>query len=152
MLPLIHSYKFPRCISPHARKIFIIINSKTMKHALPLFRSLVLTMILAMGLASVTYANVTVTAATGGTNISADKSLTAPGSGTYTALTTSIVISDNFTTDFKTNQTNVTFVLTAPANWNFKAGVGTVVRAGSYCYQCIIVVTATTITVTYTTG
>lgn len=117
-----------------------------------LSKTLVLTTVLMLGLAIGAMATVTVTAAAGGTGISADKALNASGGGTYTTLSTSISIADNASTDFARNQSNVTFVLTAPANWNFKAGVGTVARVGSTVTSASIVVTATTITVTYTTG
>ncbi|HEX4373453.1 MAG TPA: hypothetical protein VHZ50_09150, partial [Puia sp.] len=122
-----------------------------MKHYL-LSKTLVLTTVLILGLAISAMANVTVTAASGGTGISADKALNGSAGGTYTTLG-NITIADNVNTDFTRNQNNVTFILTVPANWNFKAGTGAVSRTGSTTVtSASIVVTATTITITYTTG
>src|SRR5580693_4547695 len=101
-----------------------------MKHFLLTSRNLMLTMGLLLGFVIGAIAQVTVTPATGGTTISADNAITAPGTATYTALG-NIIISSNSFNDFAKNQTNVTFVLTAPANWQFQAATGAVARAGS---------------------
>ena len=122
-----------------------------MRHLLLSSKTLVLTVVLILGFAAMANAQVAVTAATGGTAISADNAITAPGSATYTALNP-ITISDNGNfNDFTRNQTNVTFVLSAPANWQFQAGTGSVTRTSNVT-AAAIAVTSTTITVTYTTG
>ena len=71
---------------------------------------------LAVCAANVTQAAVTVTAATGGTNISADKAQNA----TAPAFTTlgNIVILEGANGDFATG-TGVTLILTAPSGWRF---------------------------------
>ncbi len=61
-----------------------------------------------------------------------------------------IIFNENNNGDFATG-TNVTLLLSAPANFNFQAGVGTVSYTNSRNFtSASIVVTATTITVTYT--
>ncbi|TSD64060.1 T9SS type A sorting domain-containing protein [Inquilinus sp. KBS0705] len=92
------------------------------------------------------FATATITTATGGTGISADKSSGSAGAA-FTTLG-NIVIGSGTNTDFTTG-TNVTFVLTAPTNWQFSAGVGSVSRAGNVS-AASVVVTANTVTVTYT--
>lgn len=62
----------------------------------------------------------------------------------------SIVIKENANGDFA-NGTNVTLVLTAPANFEFRAGFGSVTfTAGNNITAASVVVTATTISITYT--
>jgi len=63
-----------------------------------------------------------------------------------------IVITEGLNGDFAVG-TNVTLVLTAPANYEFLPGTGTVTfTAGQNISSASIVVTATTITITYTVG
>src|SRR5215212_10047095 len=91
----------------------------------------------------------TVTSATGGTNISADKAANA----TSPAFTTlgDIVIAENVNNDFSV-QANRTLILTAPTGWQFNPGVGTTAATktgagGNELNDNSITVTATTITV-----
>jgi len=61
-----------------------------------------------------------------------------------------IVISEAAMTDFASPQTNATFILTAPANFQFNPGIGTVsFQAGRNITSASIAVTSTTITVTF---
>src|SRR5947209_7080852 len=70
-------------------------------------------------------ANVIVTAANGGANLSADKAQNA-ASPAFTALN-NIVITEGATNDFSdTAGATNTLVLTAPSGWRFNAGVGSV--------------------------
>ncbi|MCX6120398.1 MAG: hypothetical protein NTX44_02110 [Ignavibacteriales bacterium] len=100
-------------------------------------------------------AAVTVTAATGGTNISADKAANAT-SPAWTALG-NIVITEGANGDFATG-TGVTFILTAPAGWQFNTpgSVSTTVTGGTGGNQNVAVtntsVTASTITLTLSIG
>lgn len=96
------------------------------------------------------FAAVTVTPASGGTNLSADNAQNA----SVPAFTTlgDIVITEGAKGDFA-KQTGATLILTAPTNWSFSPGVGSVTFAsGSNISAASIVVTATTATITYTTG
>src|SRR6266404_1378155 len=91
---------------------------------------------------------VTVTAASGGSNISADTAQDA----TSPAFTTlgNIVIAENATGDFSIG-TNVTLILTAPSGWRFKAGTGSVKFARNRdMTSARISVSASNITVTLT--
>src|SRR5438876_9503267 len=76
---------------------------------------------LAMGATTVTQAAVTVTAATGGTNVSADRAQ----NGAAPAFTTlgNIVIQEGANGDFA-NANGRTLILTAPSGWQFNPGVG----------------------------
>jgi len=91
---------------------------------------------------------VTVTAGSGGTNISADKAANAT-TPTYTTLG-NIVITSNLSNDIPKNQTSVTMILTAPSGWAFNASVGTLTATGTAITANSITVTATTITANYT--
>lgn len=91
------------------------------------------------------FATVTITSATGGTGISADKSV-GSGSAAFSPLG-NITVGSSTISDF-TAGTNVTFVLTVPANWQFQAGVGSVSTTGTMITGASVVVTATTVTVT----
>src|SRR5882724_869233 len=91
---------------------------------------------------------VSVTAASGGSNISADTAQ----NGTSPAFTTlgNIVIAENATGDFSIG-TNVTLILTAPSGWRFKAGTGSVKFARNRdMTSARISVSASNITVTLT--
>jgi hypothetical protein len=95
---------------------------------------------------------VSITAATGGSNLSADlaqnATLTTP---TFTTLG-NIVLTESANSDF-TNVTSGTIVLSAPAGWRFNAGVGSVtVQNGRNITAPSIVVASGTITVTITVG
>jgi hypothetical protein len=94
------------------------------------------------------FATVTVTPASQGTGISADKSA-GSSSAAFTALG-DIVITSGAAADF-TAGTNVTLVLSAPANWQFQSGIGTATGAGNITISSTVV-TGTTITVTYSAG
>src|SRR5436190_8652500 len=86
------------------------------------------------------WANVTVTSATGGTNISADKALNSTNGAAFSALS-NIVITEGAASDFGAGA-NQTLILTLPSGWRFNAGVGTVSFTSSRN------VTAATISVT----
>ncbi|GEM_PF-2254732 len=94
--------------------------------------------------------SVVVTPATGGTNIPSDKAV----NGTSPAYTTlgDIIIAEASNTDFSASQTSSTLILSAPTNWNFNPGVGTVsFQAGRDLGPVTISVSSTTITITFTT-
>src|SRR5437879_4188103 len=95
---------------------------------------------LALCAANITQAAVTVTAATGGNNISADKALNSTNGAAFTALG-NIVITEGAASDFGAGA-NQTLILTLPSGWRFNAGVGTVSFTSSRN------VTAATISVT----
>ncbi|MFH1800918.1 MAG: filamentous hemagglutinin N-terminal domain-containing protein, partial [Candidatus Omnitrophota bacterium] len=98
-----------------------------------------------------TDAGVAITAATGGTGISADNAADA-SSPAWTTLT-DIVIAESNKKDFNKETTNVTLVLTAPAGWTFNAGIGTVSHiTGKDISSSSISVTSSTVTVTLTVG
>jgi hypothetical protein len=84
---------------------------------------------------------VTVTAATGGGALCA---------GVYTTLG-NIVITEAANGDFAVGA-GVTLILTAPAGYEFNPGVGTATDNGQNVTVASIAVTATTITITYTSG
>ena len=96
-------------------------------------------------------ANVTVTAATGGTNISADKAQNASAPA-FTTLG-NIVISENANGDFALG-TGITLILTAPAGWRFNSpgSVTTTVSASGTPDVVVnsVTVTASTITLNLT--
>ena len=107
---------------------------------------------LAIGATTMTQAAVTVTAATGGTNVSADRAQ----NGAAPAFITlgNIVIQEGANGDFATGS-NRTLILTAPSGWQFNPGVGSATGSnvsgsgGNEISVNSISVTATTITVTY---
>ena len=95
--------------------------------------------------------SVLVTAANNGTNLSADKAVNSTSGAAYTSLS-NIVIAEQNNNDMAANQNGVTLILTAPINWRFRAGSGTVsYTAGRDITAASIAVTASTITVTFTT-
>jgi len=96
-------------------------------------------------------ANVTVTAATGGTNISADKAQNAI-SPAFTTIG-NIIIVEGANNDFGgANLSSVTLILTAPSGWTFNPGVGSATAAnGNDLTINGISVTTTNITITYST-
>ena len=98
-------------------------------------------------------ATVMVTAGAGGANVSADKAANS-STPAYTILLGKIYIIEGNSTDFSPNQTNVTLVLSAPTNWTFNPGTGTIARTGhgSFTGNTSISVTSTTITVTFSTS
>lgn len=93
------------------------------------------------------FADAVVTMPTGGRNISNDKSSVGP-SPAYTPLG-SITIAEAAPGDF-TAGANRTLSFTRPTGWRFNTGVGSVAISGSNISNASIVVTATTVTVTYT--
>lgn len=95
-------------------------------------------------------AAVGVTAATGGTNISADNAANAT-SPAYTPLG-DIVIAETAGTDFAASQTNETLILTVPTGWSFKASTGTVSSPSGEITATAIAVTTSAITVTLSTN
>ena len=92
---------------------------------------------------------VTVTPATGGTNISADKAAnsTSPAGGTFSTIG-NILISENLINDFSASGT---LILSAPTGWQFNAGAGSVSTTksgpGANELSASLTVTTTTITV-----
>ena len=91
---------------------------------------------------------VTVTTATGGNNISADKAANASSPG-FTTLG-DIVMAERSASDLSAGN-NVTLILTAPSGWSFKAGVGSVsAQTLRDISAASISVSASTITITYT--
>src|SRR5438128_5125750 len=100
-------------------------------------------------------AAVSITAATGGANISADKAQNA----TAPAFTTlgNIVILEGANGDFASGSSR-TLILTAPSGWRFNAGTGTATGAkvsgsgGNELTVNSIAVTASNITVTFNVG
>src|SRR5882724_39133 len=91
---------------------------------------------------------VSVTAVSGGSNISADTAQDA----TSPAFTTlgNIVIAETATADFAIG-TNVTLVLTAPSGWRFRAGTGSIkIAKNRDITSARISVSASNITVTLT--
>src|SRR5438034_770593 len=98
-------------------------------------------------------AAVSITAATGGTNISADRAQ----NGAASAFTTlgDIAIQEGATGDFASASAR-TLILTVPSGWQFNSGVGTATAtrvSGSGANEVSvnsISITANTITVTYT--
>ncbi len=100
-----------------------------------------------------THATIVVTAGTGGANISADKAANST-TPTFTTLLGKIYIIEGAGSDFAANQTGVTFTLAAPANWSFNPNVGTVAKTGhgSFTGNATIAVTASAITVTFSTS
>ncbi len=104
--------------------------------------------LLALFSAGTAHATVSITTATGGTNISADKAANAT-SPAYTTLG-DIVITSTANNDIPKNQTGVTIVLSAPSGWAFNPGVGTLTAGGTKITANSITVTASTITGNYT--
>ena len=98
--------------------------------------------------ASFTNAQVTVTPATGGTNISADKAANA-AAGSFTTLG-NIVLTASASGNFSVGA-NQTLILTAPIGWNFKPSTGSVGVGSPNDFSSVptINVSSTTITVTY---
>ncbi|MFA6408489.1 MAG: hypothetical protein WCW36_03435, partial [Candidatus Paceibacterota bacterium] len=102
------------------------------------------------GGAHAAFAAVTVTAATGGTNISADKAANAAVPA-YTTLG-NIIIAENSNGDFAASQTNRTLILTAPGGWQFNAGVGSVsFTSNRDINSASVSVTSSVVTVTLST-
>ena len=96
-------------------------------------------------------AQVVITPATGGTNISADKAANSSGHA-WTTLGT-IKIAETLANDFAPNQSGVTFVLTAPSNWVFNTSAGSVGYSsnGSFSSVSITSITSNAVTVTFST-
>ena len=63
-----------------------------------------------------------------------------------------IIITENQNSDFSSNTSSQTLVLTAPANFEFNPGVGTVSVSGNNLLLPSMVVTSATITITYTSS
>ena len=125
-----------------------IINRNSRFH-----KSLLLILLCILLFSHIGWANVAITAGTGGTNISADKAANATNPS-YTTLLGKIYIGEALGTDFLPNQSNVSFTLAAPTNWAFNPGVGTIARTGhgSFSGTTSIVVTASLISVTFSTS
>ncbi|TFF37355.1 beta strand repeat-containing protein [Mucilaginibacter psychrotolerans] len=111
-------------------------------------RRLSIAFIVTLFIPFISFANVNITAATGGTGISADKSSGSPAAA-FTTLG-NIVLSSAVTTDFSSGS-GLTIILTAPTNWQFLAGTGSV-SVGGNISSASVVVTGTTATITYTCG
>jgi hypothetical protein len=99
-------------------------------------------------LSTVAMANVTVTAATGGTGIPGTKA----ANGSSPAYTTigNFGMTSGAQNDFPKNHTNATITFTAPSNWRFNPGVGSGSVSGTAITFVSISVTSSTITFTYT--
>jgi hypothetical protein len=112
--------------------------------------AVLLALLVALSFVRPAAAAVGVTAATGGTGLSAD--IAANGSApAYTTLG-DIVITEVANGDFAVG-TGVTMILSPPANWEFNAGVGSVaVQSGRNLTGVSVNVTSTAVTVTYTSG
>ena len=91
-------------------------------------------------------AQVTVTTATGGTGISADKALNG-GAPTYTTLG-NIVITETVKSDFATTATRIR--IPAPSGWKFKAATGTISKTGSNLTLGTTSITADTVFIPFT--
>lgn len=88
------------------------------------------------------FSNVTVTPASSGTCLQVTP-------GAFSNIGT-ITIAEGAMTDFASPQTNVTLILTAPANFEFNPGVGSVsYTAGRNISSASVVVTSTSVTVTF---
>ena len=99
--------------------------------------------------AAITFGQVTVTPSSGGTELV--RSTAQDGHlNVYTTLG-DITIAETLDDDFKQSQSNATLILTAPTNWVFEAGVGSInYSAGNDITAHSLNVTATTITYTFT--
>lgn len=97
--------------------------------------------------------DVNVTAASGGTDIPADKAADGGASAAYTPLG-DIKINELGTDKaaFGLNQSSVTLIFSAPTNWQFRPGFGSVTYSGGDITSASILVTSSTITVTYSTN
>ncbi len=96
-------------------------------------------------------ASITITQPTGGLNISTDKAVSGPSSG-FTSLG-SIVIVESASNDFPKSSSNKTLIFSAPTNWQFQSGTGTVTFTGNSASGTpSISVTSSTITVTFSTN
>ena len=91
----------------------------------------------------------TVTPATGGTNISADKAANA-ASPQFTTLG-DMVITEGATNDFATAQSNKTVILSAPTGWAFNPGVGDISSPSGDITATAIDVASGKITITLST-
>ncbi len=111
------------------------------------------TLLIVIGFPIESNASVVVIPGTGGANISADKAANT-STPAYTTLLGKIYITEGAATDFAANQSGVTLILSAPPNWTFNPGVGTVSKTshGSFTGNTSIVVTANTITITFSTS
>src|SRR5579871_5898939 len=102
--------------------IILFTNCITMKKFLPFVKTLASTVILMLVLFTAANAQVSVTQATSGTNISADNAANATASApAYTTLG-NIVIAEGTATDFDPTVTSIT--LTAPTGWQFLTSSG----------------------------
>jgi hypothetical protein len=97
--------------------------------------------------------DVSITSASGGTNLSVDKAANA-ASPSFTTLGNIVVAETGNTKQaFAASQTNKTLILTTPTNWAFNPGVGSVSFTGNNDITAAsIAVASTTITVTLSTG
>jgi hypothetical protein len=115
------------------------------------YSAVVLTVVCLLASSLTANATVTITAASGGTNISADKAANSvnPAGGAFTTLG-NFTLTRNSSSDF-TSGTNVTFIISTPAGWVFNTG-GTVTatRGGGVTVASASVTSSTTITCTYT--
>ncbi|WP_066508234.1 YDG domain-containing protein [Rufibacter sp. DG15C] len=111
-------------------------------------------LVLFLGVSLEVDAQVTVTPATGGTGLSVDKAAnsTTPVGGTFTSLST-IILQEPQAAYF-TPSTFTSLVISAPSNWTFNPGVGTVTviptngQSGDF-YVTNLSITASTITVSF---
>jgi hypothetical protein len=98
--------------------------------------------------------NVTVTAATGGTNLSADRAANATAPQWTTLANIVITEPGNGKQDIGPNQTNATLILTAPTGWAFNPGQGSVTfQSGKDITAATMTsVTSSVATINFSTG
>jgi hypothetical protein len=115
-----------------------------------LWKSISLVLILILTLSLNSQATVSITAASGGTNISADKAANSvnPAGGAFTTLGNFTITRQN-SSDF-TSGTNVTFILSTPTGWVFNTGAAVTATRGGGVSVVSATVATNTITVTYT--
>ena len=98
-------------------------------------------------------ATVTVTAASGGTNISADNAANSnsPAGGAWNTLGNLVITRGSGGNSDFTAGTNVTFIISTPTGWVFNtAATVTASRSGNVSAASVSSITTTTLTVTYT--
>lgn len=110
------------------------------------------TFLLLLLYSAVIIGQVTVTPASGGTDLARSTSCANGTPGGYASLG-NIVITETVDNDIKQSQSNVTLILSAPSNWQFNTAVGSVsTTAGDDITSISLAVAAATLTVTFTTA
>ena len=110
-----------------------------------------ITIIMLVFLSASIFAGVKVIPASGGTDLSKAASCANGNPGGYVALG-NIVIYETSVADFRSSQSNVTLILTAPMNWKFKSGMGSISHAfNKDILSTSIAITDNKIAVTFST-